>query len=74
MTNDQLKDIFLQYSQVSDNFTNELIKEDIEDVFSDQNSIATLRQMLIDNQWDVNHILVWYKKLAKVRKNRKRYR
>ena len=68
MTNDQLKDMFLQYSQVSDDFTNELIKEDITDIFSDQNSIASLRQMLIDNQWDVNHILVWYKKLAKIKK------
>ena len=68
MTNDQLKDMFLQYSKVSDDFTNEMIKEDIEDIFSDPNSVASLRQMLIDNQWNVNHILVWYKKLAKVKK------
>ena len=68
LSDQELKDLFLEYSTVSDKFSDELVKQDIEELFSDKNEVAELRRMLLENKWDMEYILHWYAKLWKIRK------
>ena len=67
LSDKELMDLFLKYSTVSDKFADELVKQDIEELFSDKNSVAELRKLLAESKWDMEYILHWYKKLWKIR-------